>query len=168
LFFLLQRVSQLTRGIGARIAGDSRISGPRFWLMFRLFMEDSTGNGKGLTPTVLSESQRVSKNTISSLLRGLESQGLIERQLDKEDLRAFRIRLTQAGQDCVRATALSRMRSVKEMVSVLSAEEQAQLVALLRKLQMVLIERYRPGCGPDEAAAAEEADASATKEQSIP
>ena len=76
---------------------DGDISGPRWHVLMRLYGEEKQGNTQGITPTSLSHSHRVSKNTISALLRGLEEQGLIRRELDSTDRRIFRIQLTQAG-----------------------------------------------------------------------
>ncbi len=59
----------------------------------RLLVEEQHGNQAGLTPSEIARSQHVSRNTISSLLRGLEEQGMIQRS-DPEDLRGFRIHLT--------------------------------------------------------------------------
>src|SRR5512141_432917 len=70
---------------------DGEISGARWNVLMRLYGEEKQGNSLGITPTSLSRSQRVSKNTISALLRGLEEQGLIQRQLDSADRRIFRI-----------------------------------------------------------------------------
>jgi DNA-binding MarR family transcriptional regulator len=104
------------------------------------------GNGTGLTPTALSQTQRVSKNTISSLLRGLEAQGFIRRTLDADDLRTFRIQLTPAGRAYLRSTAPGRMEELNRFLSGLSLEEKGQLTALLEKLQRTLLAKYHSTC----------------------
>ena len=104
LFIMLQRVAHLSRLLDAQSGDDLELSGPRWRLLLRLLIEEEQGNSAGLTPTVLSQSQRVGKNTISALLRGLEAQGLIQRTLDSADLRTFRIQLTQAGRDYLRGS----------------------------------------------------------------
>ena len=64
-----------------------------------------------MSPTHLSRCQSVSKNTISSLIGGLEEQGLVERELDRDDKRVFRIHLTDAGRQAVRRPRPSTSRT---------------------------------------------------------
>lgn len=140
LFILLQRVAQLSRMLDNQLGEDMEVSGPRWRLLMRLFMEEQAGQAPcGLTPTDLSHSQRVSKNTISALLRGLESQGLIQRTLDPDDLRAFRIQLTPAGRDYLRTNAPRRLDALNRMLSELDPNEYDQLTGLLNKLQHFLL-----------------------------
>ncbi len=96
------------------------------------------GKPEGITPTELSHFQRVSKNTISALLRGLEEQGLIQRNLDSEDLRVFRIQLTDAGRALVLNTAPNRIAGLNKLLSGLNPEEREQLILLLEKLRLEL------------------------------
>jgi DNA-binding MarR family transcriptional regulator len=114
--------------------GADGLSGPRWALLLRLLAEERCSAQGSASPTRLSHSQNVSKNTISALLRGLEEQGLIERTLDPDDKRAFRIRLTEAGRQLVQATAPGHIAYLNDLVSALTAEERAQLTALLVKL----------------------------------
>lgn len=139
LFILLQRVAQLSRHLDNQLGEDMELSGPRWRLLFRLYVEEQAGcEHGGLTPTDLSHSQRVSKNTISALLRGLESQGLIQRTLDPDDLRAFHIQLTPAGRDYLRENAPRRLEALNRMLSGLDSNEYDQLTGLLNKLQHFL------------------------------
>ena len=112
---------------------DDNLSGPRWGLLLRLAGEEERGNATA-TPTYLSRCQNVSKNTISSLLRGLEDQGLISRELDPVDRRIFRIRLTPTGRHLIHTTAPQRIHWHNQLVAQLSPEEKAQLVELLSKL----------------------------------
>jgi DNA-binding MarR family transcriptional regulator len=109
------------------------LSGPRWGLLLRLAGEEEHGN-TAATPTYLSHCQNVSKNTISSLLRGLEDQGLVARELDPHDLRTFHIRLTPAGRRLVHTSAPMHIRWHNQIVSQLTAEERAQLIELLSRL----------------------------------
>jgi DNA-binding MarR family transcriptional regulator len=106
--------------------------------MMRLLVEEEMGNPEGVTPTVLSHFQRVSKNTVSALLRGLEEQGLIQRDLDPADLRVFRIQLTNAGRELVLKTTPRRIEWINELLGGLEPEERVQLAALLEKLSRTL------------------------------
>lgn len=110
------------------------LSGPRWVLLMRLMAEELHNGGEATSPTRLSRCQNVSKNTISALLRGLEDQGLVERALDPDDKRVFRIRLTRAGRQLIQATATENVLYFNDLVSGLSPAERAQLIELLAKL----------------------------------
>ena len=113
----------------------SALSGPRMAILLRLLAEENFGNTQGINPTQISQYQNVSKNTVSSLLRGLEEQGLIERTLDPDDKRRFLIRITTMGRDMVRDIGPERVQMMNQMVSALTDDEQDQLLALLKKLR---------------------------------
>jgi DNA-binding MarR family transcriptional regulator len=123
---------------------EADLSGPRWMLLLRLLAEERRGIVDGVSPTRLSRCQNVSKNTISALLGGLEEQGLIERALDPDDKRAFRIRLTDAGRQVVQTTGPGHIAFVNSLAAGLSAEEKAQLMELLEKLRRSLVNRQ--GC----------------------
>lgn len=111
------------------------ISGPRLGILIRLMIEESAGNQQGVNPTRLSHYQNVKKNTISSLLSGLEEQGLIERTIDPEDKRGFNIRITPAGRERITSTMPHRIQHFNQLTSELNADEKKQLIALLEKLR---------------------------------
>ncbi|MEN6409080.1 MAG: MarR family transcriptional regulator [Anaerolineaceae bacterium] len=141
LLSTLRMVGNLLETMDNQQAGEEALSGPRMHLMMRLFAEEKDGNLEGLTPTTLSRCQRVSKNTISSLLRGLEEQGLIQRNLDPQDYRIFRIQLTPAGRDLLHRMAPQRLQRMNELAGILEPEERTELMHLLGKLQVSLLER---------------------------
>lgn len=115
--------------------GAPGLSGPRWAVLMRLLAaENENGAGEGLTPTYLSGSLSVSKNTISSLLRGLEDTGLIVRELDPSDRRLFRIRLSPEGRRLVLESAPRHVAHLNALASGLSLEELQQLSSLLEKL----------------------------------
>jgi len=123
-----------------RMVRASDLSGPRWRLLVRLRSDEMRHGPCGLSPTYLSKCQDVSKNTISSLLRGLEEQGLVERALDPSDLRAFRIRLSSAGRAIVRGSAAQRFQELNELLAGLTAAERSELIELLDKLYRSLVE----------------------------
>jgi DNA-binding MarR family transcriptional regulator len=138
LWRLVRMVSNLYQAIVDESLQGDEVSGPRWGLLMRLHGEERHGNLTGCTPTHLSRCQNVSKNTISALLRGLEEQGLIERRSDPEDLRGFRIRLTEAGRRLVANSAPLHLRRMNELVAGLSPDEQTELIDLLQKLYRAL------------------------------
>jgi len=138
LFSLMRMLMNLCEAIEAQRDSESGISGPRWMLLMHLYADERHGNREGITPTSLSQFRRVSKNTISALLRGLEQQGLVKRSLDATDRRRFRIQLTPAGRALVKETAPERIAYLNHMASGLSAAERAQLIELLAKLHRSL------------------------------
>ncbi len=113
---------------------SSDLTPARWGLLTYLLEEESKGNCEGITPTSMSLSRNVKKNTISSLLRGMENQGLIERNLDAGDRRIVRIRLTNKGRQLVQETSPLRVSILNKVVSSLKPEERQDLVGLLEKL----------------------------------
>lgn len=143
LFGKIQRVAQLCEILDYTQGDEIELSGPRWRIMLRLLMDEQFGNTEGLTPTMLSHSQRVSKNTISALLRGLEEQELIKRDLDTNDLRVFRIQLTERGRDLIHKSAPDRIESLNRMFSSLTKDEKTRLLDLLEKLHQSLMTQVR-------------------------
>lgn len=112
---------------------NEHISEQRWRLLLRLLIEEQHGN-LDVSPTRLSETQHVSKNTISSLLRSLEEQRLIERTLDQTDRRQFRIRLTEEGRSLLRESMPEHIAFLNKLTSALNEEEVNTLHRLLQKL----------------------------------
>jgi DNA-binding MarR family transcriptional regulator len=139
VFASLDRVARLSDVLEGQSASEHEVSGPRWQLLLLLYLQEKMGKTDGLTPTVLSHSQRVSKNTISSLLRGLEDQGFIQRDLDPKDLRIFHIRLSATGRELVQRTAPGRIQNLNGLLSEFSPEEIEQLMGLLDKLMQNIL-----------------------------
>ena len=153
LLIKLQRAAQMCDMLDTTVTDGIELSGPRWRLMSRLYIEEKLGSLEGITPTVLSLSQRVSKNTISALLRGLEEQDLIHRNLDPVDRRVFRIQLTEKGRSLILKSAPGRVEGLKAIFSGLNREEKGQLLSLLEKLHGSLLNqvhsRQFPGQCPE-------------------
>lgn len=139
LFAQVNRISQLSEILENYPVKGTDVSGARWRILMILMVEEQMGNHEGVTPTALSSSRRVSKNTISALLRGLEDQGLIQRTLNPKDLRGFRIQLTQVGRDLVLETGSRRMKGLNKLLEGLDEQERQQLKVLLDKLYHLLI-----------------------------
>jgi DNA-binding MarR family transcriptional regulator len=111
---------------------------PRLRLLLSLCVEERRGNKAGISPSMLSEHQHISKNTVSSLLASLEDEGLIERVLCSEDRRSFKIRLTRAGRHRVSSTLPRHGAFAADAFASLTVEEQKDLLHLLQKLRAAL------------------------------
>lgn len=125
----------------AQKAGSGDLSGPRMGILLRLMIADESGSSSGISPTQLSHFQHVKKNTISSLLRGLEESGLIERLPDPQDRRAFLIHITQKGKLLVKTVGPERLKMMNDLASDLTNEEKKQLISLLDKLRRSMRDR---------------------------
>jgi MarR family transcriptional regulator, negative regulator of the multidrug operon emrRAB len=102
-------------------------------LLSLLYVEQDEVNCS-LNPSEISERLGTSRNTISSLIRNLEEEGLIARHLDQRDRRKFLICLTEAGRARVREHAGRHFKTVSRCFYELSHAEQESLSALLEKL----------------------------------
>jgi DNA-binding MarR family transcriptional regulator len=131
---LVHVVANQYDALGVGHAKAKGFSGPRWRLMFRLLAEERQGETGGLSPSYLSRCQNVGKNTISALLRGLEEQGMVERTLDQQDRRFFRIRLTDAGRELILKRAPVWLDRLNGLAAGLSAEEKSELIRLLTTL----------------------------------
>ncbi|MBA3073612.1 MAG: hypothetical protein FP831_08450, partial [Anaerolineae bacterium] len=78
---LIRMLANYYAAIIAHKMMPGEISGPRMGILIRLLVAEQSGNTNGINPTALSHFQNVKKNTISSLLRGLEESGYVERNL---------------------------------------------------------------------------------------
>ncbi len=114
------------------IAGE--LSGPRMGILLRLMVAHEKGMTDGINPTDLSRFQNVKKNTISSLLSGLEDGGLVERTIDPNDKRAFKIRITTRGIELLKEVGPQRLKLMNDLSSGLGDDEKLQLLNLLKKL----------------------------------
>ncbi|MEL7658454.1 MAG: MarR family transcriptional regulator [Bacillota bacterium] len=134
LIGLIRKLGNIYDAIFNQSSGDSELSGPRLAILMRLYIDDQIGNSKWITPTILSHFQNVSKNTISSLLRGLEDQGLLQRENDPIDRRIYRLKITEAGRELVKEFAPRQVEYMNSLSSDLTDEETEQLIVLLKKL----------------------------------
>lgn len=133
---------------GDKMRGEN-MTESRWRLLLRLRMEEKRGNLE-VNPTQLATMHNVSKNTISSLLRSLDEQGLIIQVLDHEDRRKFKVRLSDAGRKQVDASMPRHMEYLQRLTSDLTNDEREQLLVLLSKLHDSLVRHrsYEPTNDP--------------------
>ena len=87
------------------------------------------------TQQEVADSLLVTKSNVCQLLDRLERAGLLERLPEG---RANRLRLTEAGRRLYEQAVPAQERLIAEQLSALSAEEQVQLLGLLRRLDRAL------------------------------
>ena len=103
-------------------------------VLMNLMFSEWAGECDGLNPSVISAHQGTSRNTISALIRNLESKRLVTRLLDEDDRRRFRIHLTDAGREKVRAHSAQFGQLIHQLFGALSDAEVETLSGLLRAL----------------------------------
>lgn len=82
-------------------------------------------------PSQLARTLGLPLPTMSHILRRLERQGLIRRQADPQDLRRFRLSLTDAGLAALAAARDCAGRALEARLARLSARERDELARLL-------------------------------------
>ena len=103
---------------------------PRFDLMAQL--ERHAG---GLKMNELSRMLMVTGGNVTAIVDQLEKEGLVERLDEPADRRAFRIRLTRAGEKSFAGMARAHEEWVVELLAGLSSREREELLKLLAKLK---------------------------------
>jgi len=126
--YLLGRAAQQCRSYFEALTEPLGIHGRHFSVLAVL------GEEKPLAQVELGERLGIDRNTMVLLLDDLEARGLVTRGRDPRDRRAHLVSLTDAGRDVLaQSTALAR-RTNDEVFAPLSADERAQLHALLSRL----------------------------------
>lgn len=113
---------------------EAGLSFAQYQVLMHLFIAEQMGNHGELNPSEISERQGVSRNTMSSFIRNLEDEGLVERRLDPNDRRRFNISLTENGRSLVSQYMHDHLDTVGHCFSALASDEQDTLLHLLQKL----------------------------------
>jgi DNA-binding MarR family transcriptional regulator len=108
---------------------------PRFDLMAQL-----ERHREGLRMNELSRLLMVTGGNITAIVDQLEKEGLVERLDDSADRRAFRIRLTRAGEKSFTEMARAHEQWVVELLAGLTRKEHDELLKLLAKLKQHAME----------------------------
>jgi DNA-binding MarR family transcriptional regulator len=93
------------------------------------------GAAEGSTQQELADSLLVTKGNVCQLIDRMEKSGLLVR---KQDGRSNRLFLTDAGRELFADVVPEHEQGIAGMLSALTPDEQAQLLALLRKLDHAL------------------------------
>jgi len=83
---------------------------------------------------VLSARMRVDRTTMVAIVDDLEGAGLVERERNPEDRRAYALEATQAGRAWIEDKRGALMAAQEELLSVLDAGERRALVDSLQRL----------------------------------
>lgn len=127
-------VSRSIYHIGGQSVEDAGLSFAQYRVLMHLSFAEQMGERAELNPSEISHRQGVSRNTMSSFIRNLEEEGLVERQLDPHDRRRFNISLTDSGRALVNQYTHNHLEIIDYCFRALSTDEQATLLTLLQKL----------------------------------
>ncbi|MEU5025757.1 MarR family winged helix-turn-helix transcriptional regulator [Streptomyces milbemycinicus] len=100
-----------------------------------------------LSPSVLSAELMMSRAGMTKRLDRLEQGGLVERSLDAEDRRSFRVALTDRGRQVVDAALTDLTADLSALVSELTADERDGLDRALGALLRAATRPNHPGGG---------------------
>ena len=89
---------------------------------------------EGWTQTQLAERLAVEQPTMANTLKRMERDGLIERIPDPEDRRQARVHLTPRGRELEEVLTVSARETNAVALEGLSAQEQAQLMSVARRM----------------------------------
>jgi DNA-binding MarR family transcriptional regulator len=132
---LLTCTQLIEREVRSRLRHDYATTLPRFDLMAQL-----ERHAEGLKMNALSELLMVTGGNVTAIVDQLEKEGLVERLDEPADRRAFRIRLTRAGERTFGEMARAHEGWVVEMLSGLTRKEHEALLELLAKLKTSAME----------------------------
>jgi DNA-binding MarR family transcriptional regulator len=103
---------------------------PRFDLMAQLERAH-----QGLKMSELSQRMMVTGGNVTGITDGLEKEGLVVREVDANDRRVYRVRLTAEGQRQFRRMAAEHEQWILELFDGLSTRHKQQLAELLGELK---------------------------------
>lgn len=92
------------------------------------------GVAGGQMMRAVAEHLGVAVNSVTSIADGLERKGLLKRVRSDSDRRVVHVELTEAGLEASRSVLGIKTKFHRELLAALTEEEQAILLALLRKV----------------------------------
>jgi DNA-binding MarR family transcriptional regulator len=132
---LLTCAQLIERQVRSRLREHFGTTLPRFDLMAQLERRP-----EGLKMNELSRMLMVTGGNITGIVDQLEKEGLVERLDDPEDRRAYRIRLTRAGERAFGEMARAHEGWVIELLAGLAGAEQEALLRLLAKTKQAALQ----------------------------
>ena len=136
LWLRLLTCSQLIeREVRARLQGRFDTTLPRFDLMSQLWRYPG-----GRKMNELSRHLMVTGGNITGIVDPLEKVGLVERNAEPADRRAYRVRLTRAGRKAFAEMARAHEGWIVELLGGLTRKEQAETYRLLARMKQVTME----------------------------
>lgn len=85
----------------------------------------------------------LSSGATTIVLNQLESEGLIQRVRSEEDRRIVWLSLTEDGEQLAESLTANRGRMTWELLQALTEEEQQQMIGMLKKIELKLLEKMK-------------------------
>jgi MarR family 2-MHQ and catechol resistance regulon transcriptional repressor len=82
----------------------------------------------------LAEFLLLAVNSITSIVDGLETKGIVRRQRSEQDRRIVHVELTEAGQRAYKAAVDEKLQLLRGMLAALTEDEQTIFLVLFRKI----------------------------------
>ncbi len=101
---------------------------------FRLLLQLRRAGPGGLHPSGLAENLGINRASVTSLVDGIEREGLAKRLACEGDRRAIMVALTPKGARFIDSIAPGRLRRVSELMRCLSEAERKTLAGFLDKI----------------------------------
>ena len=140
--FLLRRAHQISASIFERACADLALTPAQYGVL--CVIKDQPG----IDQSTLARALAFDKVTVLRVLKGLEERGLCERALSTGDRRQRSVRLTASGQALLRQASEPVQQAYETLMSPFSAEQRAQLLALLQQLNTALEPQARASFVP--------------------
>ncbi len=131
---LMHRVAHALYQLSENSLEEANLSYSQYRLLMELLYQERFEGRSAMNPSELSRHRGLSRNTVSSLISSLESEGLVVRELDVADRRRFLIKLTNAGRQVVRNHASRHFGVMQDCFAELTLEEKKTMSALLERL----------------------------------
>jgi DNA-binding MarR family transcriptional regulator len=139
---LLACSSLIGNHVRQKLQAHFGITLPRFDLMAQLERAP-----EGLKMGELTRRLMVTGGNVTGITDALEEEGLVVRETDPSDQRAFRVRLTRAGEQQFRRMAIEHERWVVDLFGELTAKQKTLLAELLKSLKASAARRVLAGGG---------------------
>jgi len=131
----VRQTSHALKRIGESSLAAAGLSYAKYRVLMSLLLSEELDGKTELNPSEISDRQGTTRNTISSLIRDLEEEGLIERQLDLRDRRRFNICLTEAGREKVLENTGEHFRAIAGCFDILNDSEIEALSQLMANIR---------------------------------
>lgn len=95
--------------------------------------ENSHDEKKGIKVSDIGSCLKVTTPTVTQLINKLETNGFVERSMDKEDRRAVRVRITEEGEKVLKRLSEGFLAKFKGLAEYLGEEDSNKLAELLSK-----------------------------------
>jgi DNA-binding MarR family transcriptional regulator len=127
---LLSCTNRIETLVRQRMQASFQTTLPRFDLMAQLERAH-----QGLKMSELSQRMMVTGGNITGITDGLEKEGLVVREVDSNDRRVYRVRLTSEGERQFRRMAAEHEQWIIELFDGLGSRPKEELTGLLGKLK---------------------------------